>query len=74
MAELVALEPSVTLDYAVVVQADDLEPAPMLATGRTLRLLIAATLGSVRLIDNLDPDRAGLPHLRPHALDSHHVG
>ena len=74
MAELVALEPAVALDYAVVVEADDLEPAPMLSADRTLRLLIAATLGSVRLIDNLDPYRADLPLLRPHALDSHPVG
>ncbi|HEX7442892.1 MAG TPA: pantoate--beta-alanine ligase, partial [Acidimicrobiales bacterium] len=55
MAELVASEPSVALDYAVVVHADDLEPATTCATERPLRLLTAATVGPVRLIDNLDP-------------------
>jgi len=55
MAELVATEPSVALDYAVVVHADDLEPATTCATERPLRLLTAATVGPVRLIDNLDP-------------------
>ena len=55
MARVVESEPSVTLDYAVVVRADDLERTPTCATVHPLRLLIAATVGSVRLIDNLDP-------------------
>jgi pantoate--beta-alanine ligase len=55
MARVVASEPSVTLDYAVVVRADDLERAHTCATDHPLRLLLAATVGSVRLIDNLDP-------------------
>jgi pantoate--beta-alanine ligase len=55
MARVVASEPSVVLDYAVVVRADDLERTPTCATGHRLRLLMAATVGSVRLIDNLDP-------------------
>jgi len=55
MARVVASEPSVTLDYAVVVRADDLERTQTCATVHPLRLLIAATVGSVRLIDNLDP-------------------
>jgi pantoate--beta-alanine ligase len=54
MAAVVAVEPLVHLDYAVLVDADDLEPAD--ADGaRPLRLLIAAMVGPVRLIDNLDP-------------------
>jgi pantoate--beta-alanine ligase len=61
MAAEVAGAPSVTLDYAVVVHADDLEPAETCATDRPLRLLIAATVGPVRLIDNLDPRAPGLP-------------
>ncbi|MGO8874113.1 MAG: pantoate--beta-alanine ligase [Acidimicrobiales bacterium] len=55
MARTVATEPSVALDYAAVVHADDLERAASCAPGRPLRLLIAATVGPVRLIDNLDP-------------------
>ncbi len=55
MAQVVALEPLVDLDYAAVVYADDLEPARSCATNRPLRLLIAASVGPVRLIDNLDP-------------------
>jgi pantothenate synthetase len=51
----VASEPAVSLDYAAVVHADDLEPARSCRSARPLRLLIAATVGPVRLIDNLDP-------------------
>jgi pantoate--beta-alanine ligase len=58
MQRTVAGEPLVALDYAVVVRADDLEPARDLSASRPLRLLIAATLGPVRLIDNLDPHLA----------------
>ena len=55
MAQVVAEEPSVDLDYAVVVHADDLSRPADLSTDRPLRLLIAADVGPVRLIDNLDP-------------------
>jgi pantoate--beta-alanine ligase len=55
MAREVAGEPLVALDYAVVVDADDLEPADSVRPGPGLRLLIAARVGPVRLIDNLDP-------------------
>ncbi len=55
MHRVVAGEPSVVLDYAAVVHADDLEPACTCATSRPLRLLIAGEVGPVRLIDNLDP-------------------
>ncbi len=54
MARVVARAPAVALDYAAVVDADDLEPARTCAA-RPLRLLIAAAVGPVRLIDNLDP-------------------
>ena len=56
MERVVAGEPSVALDYAVLVDAAELEPvgAP---TDRPLRLLIAASVGPVRLIDNVDPRR-----------------
>ncbi len=56
MAAVVAAEPLVDLDYAVLVDADDLEPADVLwSADRALRLLIAAQVGPVRLIDNIDP-------------------
>lgn len=54
MTRVVARAPAVALDYAAVVDADDLEPAHTCAA-RPLRLLIAAAVGPVRLIDNLDP-------------------
>jgi pantoate--beta-alanine ligase len=56
MRRVVAGEPTVALDYAVLVDAADLEPVEG-PTDRSLRLLIAATVGPVRLIDNLDPRR-----------------
>ena len=58
MAAVVAAEPLVGLDYAALVDADDLEPAGPSADRRPLRLLVAARVGPVRLIDNLDPRRA----------------
>jgi pantoate--beta-alanine ligase len=58
MSRLVAEEPGVDLDYAVVVDATDLTRATATDTARPLRLLIAAQVGPVRLIDNLDPRRA----------------
>ncbi len=58
MARVVAGEPEVALDYAVLVDAEDLEPADGRGD-RPLRLLVAGTVGQVRLIDNLDPRRRG---------------
>ena len=60
MAAVVGAEPLVELDYGVLVDADDLEPADgghvrRWEDGRPLRLLIAAQVGPVRLIDNVDP-------------------
>ena len=55
---MVASEPTVALDYAGLVDAADLEPVDG-RTDRPLRLLVAATVGPVRLIDNLDPRPAG---------------
>jgi pantoate--beta-alanine ligase len=62
MARVLAGQSEVQVDYAAVVYADDLEPAASCDTVRPLRLIVAATLGAVRLIDNLDP-RAGAPAL-----------
>jgi len=55
MARVASLEPLVDLDYAALVTADDLEPVRDRVTARPLRLIVAATVGPVRLIDNLDP-------------------
>jgi pantoate--beta-alanine ligase len=58
MARLVAEEPLVDLDYAVLVDAGDLTRSTVTGTDRPQRLLIAARVGPVRLIDNLDPRQA----------------
>jgi pantoate--beta-alanine ligase len=58
MAGLVAGEPLVDLDYAVLVDAGDLSRSDWTGTDRPQRLLIAAQVGPVRLIDNLDPRQA----------------
>ena len=55
MRRVVSDEPSVELDYAALVTADDLERASTSGPERPLRLIVAATVGGVRLIDNLDP-------------------
>ncbi len=55
MARVTSLEPLVGLDYAALVTAEDLEPVRSRATARPVRLIVAATVGPVRLIDNLDP-------------------
>jgi pantothenate synthetase len=54
----------VDLDYAVLVDAADLTRAASTSTDRPLRLLIAAQVSPVRLIDNLDPRRT-MPSLQP---------
>ena len=54
-------EPLVDLDYAAAVDAASLEPVETIADPAAVRLLIAATVGPVRLIDNsaaLDVDDA----------------
>jgi pantoate--beta-alanine ligase len=58
MREEVGAEPLVTLDYAVLVEAGSLSEVGTVAAhdvgADTLRLLIAAQVGPVRLIDNSD--------------------
>jgi len=51
MAAVVAAEPRAKLDYAVAVDPVSLQSPPVLSGA--LRLLIAADVGAVRLIDNL---------------------
>ncbi len=53
MAAVVRAEPLVTLDYAEAVDAATFEALATLAGD--VRLVIAARVGSVRLIDNLEP-------------------
>lgn len=53
MTEIVQAEPLAELDYAEVVDARSLERSTDLAPGDDLRLLVAARLGSPRLLDNL---------------------
>jgi pantoate--beta-alanine ligase len=52
MGDVVRAEPLVTLDYAAVVGAVDLEAPRAFHAGTALRLLVAARVGPVRLIDN----------------------
>ena len=51
MRDLVAAEPEAVLDYADLVDADTLEPAP--SVGGHQRLLIAVRFGATRLLDNM---------------------
>jgi len=54
MAAVLAAEPKASPDYAAVVHAATLERPDVLAG--ELRLLVAARVGSARLIDNLGLD------------------
>ncbi len=56
MRAVVVAEPLVALDYAVLVDADTLQEVATVVDGDrgSLRLLIAAQVGPVRLIDNSD--------------------
>ena len=60
MSAAVALEPLVELDYAVAVDADGLDEVGTISDPADVRLLVAAQVGPVRLIDNcpaVDRDR-----------------
>lgn len=59
MAKVVQGEPLAHLDYAEVVDATTFEPAERL--DGDLRLVVAARIGSVRLIDNLQLPEGGGP-------------
>jgi pantoate--beta-alanine ligase len=52
MHAVAAREPLVGLDYAVAVDATTLDEVPTIVDPTTVRLLIAANVGPVRLIDN----------------------
>lgn len=51
--DVVADEPSVSLAYAAAVRPDSLEPVASVSAGEPLRLLLAAVVEGVRLIDNV---------------------
>jgi pantoate--beta-alanine ligase len=53
VARTVASEPRFRLDYAAAVDPDTLAVPAALAPGREVRILVAARLGTTRLIDNL---------------------
>jgi pantoate--beta-alanine ligase len=55
MAAVIEAEPLLELDYVACVRADSLEPVGRFTRTVPLRLLVAAQVGPVRLIDNLDP-------------------
>jgi pantoate--beta-alanine ligase len=66
MARVVDGEPLARLDYAGAVDAGDLSVPPSLDGTQAVRLLLAARVGAVRLIDNCDapvprPAGAGAP-------------
>jgi pantothenate synthetase len=61
MCDVVALEPLVHLDYAVAVGVDDLVEREDLVDPASVRLLIAAEVGPVRLIDNCPAGTAMRP-------------
>jgi pantoate--beta-alanine ligase len=55
MSAVVACEPLVELDYAVAVDAGGLDEVDSIADPSVVRLLVAAQVGPVRLIDNCSP-------------------
>ncbi len=74
MRAAVAVEPLVHLDYAVVVDAATLEESDVIDDPHVVRLLVAAQVGTVRLIDNsgaLEGADAvpAIPHATPDATD-----
>ncbi len=71
MRRVVATEPSVELDYAVAVQADDLVECDVISDPTSVRLLIAAIVGPVRLIDNSEAMDATVapPRVRERQLE-----
>jgi pantoate--beta-alanine ligase len=70
MERVVRAERRARLDYAAAVDADDLSTPASLAEPARVRLLVAARIGDVRLIDNCDaPAMAGFGDGRHRAAD-----
>lgn len=66
MRAVVATEPGVQLDYAVAVDVDTLEEVDAITDPSALRLLIAAQVGPVRLIDNSAAGEVDAPRTASH--------
>ncbi len=62
MSRTIAAEPLATLDYAAAVDAADLTVPASLSEPAALRLLVAAEIGAVRLVDNCAALRPSDPH------------
>lgn len=62
IASVVHAEPLASLDYAAAVDPEDLSVPRVIARGQDVRLIVAATVGSVHLVDNCEgfpPSRHG---------------
>lgn len=71
MAGVIEGEPLARLDYAAAVDAGDLTVPGSLSEPGAIRLLVAADVGSVRLIDNcpaIRPSELGASARRPHVV------
>jgi pantoate--beta-alanine ligase len=73
MRRVVASEPLVELDYAVAVGSNDLVECDVIADPSSVRLLIAATVGPVRLIDNSEAEGV-VPPAHAHERQLERVG
>ncbi|MGH8987930.1 MAG: pantoate--beta-alanine ligase [Acidimicrobiales bacterium] len=76
MSATIAAEPLARLDYATVVDAADLTVPASLSAPGALRLLVAAEIGPVRLIDNcaaLRPSELARNPRRPSAAELRHA-
>jgi pantoate--beta-alanine ligase len=61
MAELVGTQPRATLDYAVVADPMTLDEPATIEPDQPVRLLLAAVVDGVRLIDNMEARPGGMP-------------
>ena len=74
MRRVVESEPSVALDYAVAVGSDDLVEPEIIEDPASVRLLIAAVVGPVRLIDNSEAVAHVAPPVRVRERQLERVG
>jgi len=74
MRRVVASEPTIDLDYAVAVGSDDLIEREVIEDPTSVRLLIAAIVGPVRLIDNSEAVEHAAPPARVRERQLERVG